>query len=167
VATLRRHFCDDDCNCSVALDPAGCANFSSSLRASFHFRDRVQYCTVVNNNDTDRNSLTLPKAPIPTGAARALPSCSILNMRWRARLSGRVIFSFSLESGFQKGAGRGRKPCDSPGAPPEAALSKPRPQNGKVSVGREIELMPRPSIRQPRIFSLALYKQSTSHLLIF
>lgn len=91
VATLRRHFCDDDCNCNVALDPAGCANFSSSLRASFHFRDRVQYCTVVNNNDTDRKLAHAAKGPYPYRRSSSLAlllntqyamACTVIRTRY-------------------------------------------------------------------------------------
>jgi hypothetical protein len=73
VATSRRHFCDDGCNCNVALK-------SSKLRQLCFLVARIHMvtedCTVVNN-DRDRNALTVPKAAISTGAARASLSCSI------------------------------------------------------------------------------------------
>jgi hypothetical protein len=44
----------------------------------------------------------------------------MLAMRWRARLSGRVIFSFLRMRRFQKGADRGRWRCDSLEKTPDA-----------------------------------------------
>jgi hypothetical protein len=73
VATLRRHFCDD------GLQPQ-CGLESSRLRQLFVLVARVRAVAECHSEYLvmeRRNLAHDAKAPIPTGAARALLSCSI------------------------------------------------------------------------------------------
>jgi hypothetical protein len=111
-----------------------------------------------------RTSLTMPN---PLSLPAQLEPCSLAQYAMACTAIWTRYLLLFFGAGFQKGADRGRKLCDSREGTPEAALGKPRPQNGKVWVGRANRLLPDLQIRQPQIFSLALYKQSTSHLPIF